>query len=243
MSLNKTVIDGRINILESIPNNMSKVAILIHGFGESKERISDHLDVLNKNGIGIIGFDLPCHGEDSSNDHDFKLSTSIDYLNKVIYYSKKYNVPIILIGTSFGGYVLLNRINNVNEHFYKVFLKYPAVNFYDITKSKLGVDIDYFNNHEYYEFQNGKKMYYETVLEFKNSDIMEYFNKHNNDLFIIHGDKDETVYLHDIEYFSKKNNIKLYVVNGAPHGMKNYMDIVNDKLINFINGDINEERK
>lgn len=44
----------------------------------------------------------------------------------------------------------------------------------------------------------------------------------------------KTVLLSAVNYFCKKNNINLKVIEGAEHGMKNYLDLVNIKLLNFL---------
>ena len=51
----KKVIDDRIFCYFSIPNDVSKIVIYCHGFGESKDRINQHL-VLNDLGIGIVSY-------------------------------------------------------------------------------------------------------------------------------------------------------------------------------------------
>ncbi len=228
------VIDNMIYCSECIPDDMNKIVIYCHGFGENKERINQHNLILSNNKIGIVTFDLPCHGEDMSNDNCFTLTNSVNYLNKVIDYTRKYNVPISLMGSSYGGYVILSRINKIDELFDKVFLKFPAVNFYECTKRKLNIDIDYFEYNEYYLFSNGIKLYKESFIEFMNNNLMYNFNKHNNDIYVIHGDKDKTVLLTDVQYFCNKYNIKLDIIKGAEHGMKYYLDIVNDKLVEYI---------
>lgn len=233
-NIKKFILDNQIYCLESIPSNMNKIIIYCHGFGENKSRIEQHNEELNKNNIGIICFDFPCHGEDKSDDTKFNLTNSIDYLNKVIMYAKKYNVPISLMGSSYGGYIVLSRINKIDEKFDKVFLKFPAVNFYECTKRKLKIDIDYYDNHKYYEFLNGRKMFRDSFIEFMNDNLMKKFNKHNNDIYIIHGDEDKTVLLSDVETFCNKYNIKLDIIKGAGHGMKDYLDMVNKKLIDYM---------
>lgn len=218
----------------SIPDNVNKIVIYCHGFGESKERINQHYDVLNNNRIGIVSFDFPCHGEDKSDSSCFNLTNCLGYLDKVIKSIMEYNVPISLMGSSFGGYIVLSYINRYKAKFDKVFLKYPAVNFYECTVRKLGIDISYFDNHDYYEFLNGFKYKKDNFLSFMNDDLMESFDKCGNDIFIIHGDKDKTVLLSDVKYFCDIYDIKLEVIKGAEHGMKDYLDIVNEKLLDFI---------
>lgn len=234
MEIRKIIMKNEIYCYESIPDNLNKIIIYCHGFGENKDRINQHNEILNQNNIGIISFDFPCHGEDKSDDIKFNLSNSIQYLNEVITYSKKYNVLISLMGSSFSGYIILSKINKDDEKFDKIFLIFPAVNFYECTKRKLKIDLEYFDKNSYYEFLNGRKMYKSAFIEFMKDDLMNSFNKHSNDIYIIHGDKDRTVLLSDLDYFCKKHNITLKVIEGAEHGMKDYLDIVNDELINYV---------
>lgn len=230
----KKIIDDKIYCFFSIPDDVKKIVIYCHGFGESKDRINQHFEVLKDRGIGIVSFDFPCHGEDKSDDFCFDLSNSLYYLDRVIESVKGYGVPISLMGSSFGGYIALSYINKYKVRFDKVFLKYPAVNFYECTKRKLGIDIDYFDTHEFYTFLNGRKYSRSAFLEFMNDDLMDSFDKCGNEIYIIHGDKDRTVLLEDIKYFCDKYDIKLDVIYGAEHGMKDYLDLVNDKLLEFI---------
>ena len=67
-----------------------------------------------------------------------------------------------------------------------------------------------------------------------NDDLMSNFDKCDNNIFIIHGDKDKTVLLSDVKYFCDKYDIKLDVIYGAEHGMRDYLDLVNEKLLDFI---------
>lgn len=234
MDRRKFVLNNIILCCESIPKNMNSIVIYCHGFGENKDRIKQHYEILNSNNIGIISFDFPCHGDDKQDDIQFNLTNSIDYLNAVIKYVKKYDVPFCLMGSSFGGYIILSRINRVSEKIDKVFLKFPAVNFYECTKRKLKIDLNYFDEHEYYEFLNGRRLYKEGFIQFMNDNLMNKFDKHNSNIYIIHGDKDNTVLLKDVWYFCKKNNINLKVIEGAKHGMKDHLDIVNIELVNYL---------
>ena len=230
----KKVIDDKIYCYFSIPDDVRKIVIYCHGFGESKDRINQHFEILNRNQIGIVSFDFPCHGEDMSDDSCFNLSNSLDYLDKVIDSVKEYGVPISLMGSSFGGYIALSYINRFKVKFDKVFLKYPAVNFYECMTRKLGINDAYFDDHEFYSFLNGRKIYKDSFLQFKSDDLMCGFDKCENDIFIIHGDRDKTVFLSDVQEFCDKYDVKLDVIVGAEHGMKDYLDLVNEKLLDYI---------
>ena len=100
-------------------------------------------------------------------------------------------------------------------------------------KRKIRIDDSYFDNNNYYELPSGYRIYNKIYFDSKEHDIMKNFNKYNNNIYIIHGNMDKTVLLEDVKEFTKKNNIKLNIVDGASHGMKEYLDIVNEEIINF----------
>lgn len=233
--MEKFIIDNKIYCLFSKCDNMQGIVIYCHGYGDNKERIYQHDSVLNNNGYGIISFDFPCHGEDKTDCIDFTYDLCMDYIDKVVKYIKNnyQDIPISIIGSSFGGYLTLNYINDKRYLFKKVFLKYPAVNFYECTKRKLKIDDDFFNQNEYYELPSGYRLYKQFYFESKEHDIMLNFNKCKNDIYIIHGNCDETVLIDDVIKFAKKNKITLNIVDGATHGMKDHLDLVNNQIISF----------
>lgn len=227
----------RIKFKTSFCDNMKGIVIYCHGFGESKDRIIQHSDILNENNIGIISFDFPCHGADTTNFKDITYDLVISYMDEITKYIKEQypEIPISIIGSSFGGYMVLNYINDKKYLFNKVFLKYPAVNFYECIKRKLFIDDNYFNDNVYYELPSGYRLYKKFYFDCKEHDIIKNFNKYDNNIYIIHGNMDKTVLLDDVKEFTKKNNIKLNVIDGASHEMKEYLDIVNEELITFLN--------
>ena len=217
-----------VKYIEIIPDNMKSIVIYCHGFGDNKNRIYQHDKILNENNIGIISFDMPCHGEDDTSYFNFNLDICLSYLKEIVNYVKKYNVDIYSIGSSFGGYILLEYVRRYND-ISKVFLKFPAINFYECTKRKLNLN-DNFNDKEFIDLPNFKL--YKNSFNFFNSDLIDNFNT-KSDIYIIHGDKDKTVLLEDVEKFCLRYNINLKVIEGAEHGMKDYLDLVNEEIINY----------
>ena len=217
-----------IKFIEKIPDNMKSIVIYCHGFGDNKDRIYQHDKILNDNNIGIISFDLPCNGEDNTPYDKFNLDNCISYLKEIVEYVKKYNVDIYSIGSSFGGYILLEYVRRYDD-ISKVFLKFPAVNFYECIKRKLNID-DNFDNKDYIELSNFK-LYKDSFKSF-NTDLVNNFST-KSDIYIIHGDKDKTVLLSDVHNFCTHFNIRLKVIEGATHGMKDYLDLINEEIINY----------
>ncbi len=217
-------------------DNMESIVIYCHGFGENKDRIYQHSDILNSKKIGIISFDFPTHGEDNVNYEDFTIELGLKYIDEIVNYIKiNYpKIPISFLGASFGGYMVLNYINQTKTKYHKIFLKYPAVNFYECIKRKLHIDDKYFNDKEYFELPSGYRIYKNSYFSTKKYDIMNNFNKYNNDIYIIHGNMDKTVLVEDVIDFCDKNNIKLNIFDGATHGMEEYQKQVDDELIYFL---------
>ena len=220
----------------SFCNNMKSIVIYCHGFESNKDRMNQHVNILNENNIGIISFDFPTHGEDKTKFEDFTIELGLNYIDEIVNYLKTNypNIPISFIGSSFGGYMVLNYINQTKTKYHKIFLKYPAVNFYECIKRKLHIDDKYFDNQEYFELPSGYRIYKNSYLSTKKYDIMNNFNKYNNDIYIIHGDIDKTVLVEDVIKFCNQNNIKLNIFDGASHGMEGYQKEVNEELIKHL---------
>lgn len=219
---------NEINTIEYVPKNTNKVIIYVHGLGSDKTFINRFYKQLNDNNIGVIAYDQPCHGDDMQDFINFSLNKCIDYLNKVINYTKeKYNCNIYLFGSSFGGFVILNKLlqRNIN----KTFLMCPAVNFWDIVKYKTGIDDGYFEKHEYLPMYNNIKIYKHNYLEFKIANEYIKKNKFSN-VFVIHGKNDKTVKYSDIVNFCNKSKLKLQIIENGEHELYGY----EEEIIRFI---------
>ena len=92
----------------------------------------------------------------------------------------------------------------------------------------------YFDTHEYFKLPSGYRIYKKSYFSAKENNIMESFNKYDNDIYIIHGDKDKTVLLEDVQKFCITNNIQLKIFPNAEHGMKDCLNEVNNELIKFL---------
>ena len=77
--------------------------------------------VLNNN-VVVVSFDFLGHGDDKTDFSFFTLSLCIEYLEEVIKYTKdKYNVPVCLFGSGFGGYVILIDLLEVISIYIRLF--------------------------------------------------------------------------------------------------------------------------
>ena len=210
--------------------NIEKIIIYCHGLGSNKSYASRFYEELLKNNIGIIAFDFPGHGEDRTDFSQFSLALCIQYLEQIIQYSKEtYNVPIYLFGSSFGGFVILNKLIQNSMNIEKVILMCPAINFFDILNRKTNIKEDYYNSHEYLPLYNGIKIYPKTYFELKKANN-EVKNYNFNDIAIIQGTDDKTVLCNEIQAFCLKNNLKLKIIEEGKHELYKF----DNEIIKFI---------
>lgn len=227
---------NNINCFANFFDSMDSVVIYCHRFSENRREIYNHVFDLNRKKIGIITFDFPCHGKDTTNCQDINYDLCYQYIDNIVKYVKeKYpNTKIILMGVSFGGYMALNYINDSKMKFDKVCLLCPAINFYECMKRNLNIDDSYFNNHDYYELSSGYKIYKNFYFDCKKHDIMNNFNNHKNEIYIIQGSLDKTVLANDVIYFGKKNHLKTNIIIGADHDLDSNSFIVKEELLDYL---------
>ena len=224
------LVNNKIYTFMAVDDSVDRIVIYCHGLGANKIWATRFYDYLLTNKIGIISFDFPGHGEDKTDFVYFNLSLCISYLEEMIDYVKiKYNVPIYLFGSSFGGFVILNKLIKTDINIKKAMLMCPAINFCEIIERKLGISLDYFNTNEFVPLYNNIKIYKDAYLEFKNGNnaVKNYEFKN---VSIIQGTLDRTVLYDDISKFCKKNNLKLTTIEGGKHELYGY----DEEIINFM---------
>ena len=224
------LVNNKIYTFMAVDDSVDRIVIYCHGLGANKIWATRFYDYLLTNKIGIISFDFPGHGEDKTDFLYFNLSLCISYLEEMIDYVKiKYNVPIYLFGSSFGGFVILNKLIKTDINIKKTMLMCPAINFCEIIERKLGISLDYFNTNEFVPLYNNIKIYKDAYLEFKNGNNAVKNYEFQN-VSIIQGTLDRTVLYDDISKFCKKNNLKLTTIEGGKHELYGY----DEEIINFM---------
>lgn len=234
----KVKIDNDINCFRVIPEDMKNIIIYCHNLGSDSSWALRFYKELCNHQIGIIAPDFPSHGLDNTDFKKFNLNLCLLYLDTVIKYVKRIypDVKINLLGSSFGSYIILNRLIRNIEHFNTVLLMCPYVDLESIFKEQHNLTQEYYQNHEY-KFLYGKvKLYYNTYLDFitnkvlNNSKIIR-----NNNIYVIYGTDDKVISLEMIESFCYNLNIPLTKVKGAPHEFYSYLNEVNKFIIDKVN--------
>lgn len=227
---------NNINMFNAMPNNNpDKIIIYCHGLGANRCWATRYYKELLENNIGIIAFDLPGHGKDKTPFTKFTLELCLSYLEQVISYAKNtYQSKLYLLGSSYGGFVLLNKLMIQNKDIEKTFLISPAINFCEIIERKAGININ-----EYLKTTNHINIFYDIDIYKepynkmkKQEQLIKHF--HFNNISIIHGKKDRTVLLKDVETFSTNNNLKLKIVEEGKHELHGHEREIVDFILENI---------
>ena len=230
-------IDNDINCFKAIPNNMEHIVIYCHNLTSDSTWALRFYEELLKNKIGVFSFDLPSHGNDNTDYKKFNLTLCLNYFNIVINYVKRTypNVKINLLGSSFGSYLILNRLLRNIEHYNSVMLMSPCINIKDYFNKQFEINEEYFNEHDYKLIYGKTKIYKNTYLDFLNNSEFDNRVTRNNNVYIIHGEDDRIIDKENIKEFCNNLNIELTLVPNAPHEFYSYIKQLNKFIINKIN--------
>lgn len=209
---------------------INQIIIGIHGFGGDKESsvLIKMAESLKNTNIALLTYDLPCHGENENN-KSLSLKDCLNSVKEVYEYVKSNyaGIPISFFATSFGGYLLLNFLqeNEINSN--KIILRAPAIKMAKVIKDVIlpehGFSVSDLNTNPVnvgYE----KECFIDArfVEELQEYDLNKNYNK-NYFLNVLQGKKDTTVNPADNEeFFNAKciNNYKIYYFEEADHRFK-----------------------
>ena len=238
-----------IGINEFIPSNLKGIIIYLHGFGSSKDspKMYTFAKIVSPLGIGLITFNYPNHGLSKAGKDDFTLENCLSDFDTVEQYiRKKYEkIPIGLFGTSLGGYLILLKINKIeNPDYFCIILRAPAIKMDECFKNNLLKDsLKDFRKNGYIYAGFSKKIrvpykFYDEILKNKLFDI---YNK-EYPMLIIHGTKDKIAPYIDCVKFMKSKNKKIILekIEGADHRMnepgsiENCFKLAKDYIISLL---------
>lgn len=225
-SINKSGCSIRCKLYYNNLKSVSRVVVCGHGFGGSKdnraaEKFADH--VLKKfKDIALITYDEPCHGD------DVKKKLSLDdcgaYISLVTEHARsRFGVEKVYgYATSFGGYQFLKYISENENPFFKIALRCPAVNMYDVLSQCImePADLKMLANGKPVAvgFDTKIKVNKQFLDELKKADITKRdYKPFSDSIFIMHGTKDSVVSFDTVKRFAQDNSIKFTAVENADH--------------------------
>ena len=208
---------------------LKEMIIACHGFAGDKESSAIKLlaEEMIKNGVGVICFDFPGHGESETDGTKLTIDNCIQDINVIEDYIKvNYNVPISIFSTSFGAYLTLINIARNKKTYKNIILRSPAIKMANIYRyTLLREDYNEYKNRGYTKlgFERELIIPYHFMEELNENDIFEiYKDIEIPPIYIVQGDKDDIAPIEDTKKFVSMNNknIKLYIIEGADHRMK-----------------------
>ena len=220
-------IDNKVNArIFKCNGENNDVLVAIHGFTGSKRSSSNKVigEALSREGFDVITFDLPRHG-DNSKDTPIRYSECIETLKIVDSYVKENykGKRISYIATSYGGYLLLNMLNDTNYEYHKIILRVPAIFIDEVFSNVIFKDnISTLKDGNILDVEGIKidEYYYNELL---NNRLIDKYSNNTRFLNIIQGKKDDTVdYLKNEIFYENncKDNYKIYYFENSGHSFK-----------------------
>jgi len=212
---------GRIcGVLHQV-GNKNEIVIIVHGHSATKKTSAKiNSDELNKIGINALRIDLDNQGE---SELDFKTGCNIsNYIKQVEatinFVKKKGFKEISLIGTSFGGNVVLMTALKHPE-IKRIFLRASTYDFQKELLTKFGVDrIKEFKNRGMISYDNKTYFDFNCYEDAKDYSIFEHAKEIKQPIMIIQGDEDKEVdYLVAQKILGNFPNARLHIIKGADH--------------------------
>lgn len=209
--------------------NINSVILGVHGFAGDKDssmlyKLATEIDPI---GGALICFDFPAHGDSEADEKSLSVENCIGDLIAVSeWIDKEYpTARKFIFATSFGGYITLLSSEKLKN--YKLILRAPAVTMPKVLlESVLQISADQFKEMDTVMCGFDRKIklpysFYENLTHYNPFDIY-----YENEMLIIHGDKDDIVPIRDVESFANTcNNGKLIIIRNADHRFKNKGEI------------------
>lgn len=221
--------------------NLREMIIACHGFAGDKDSSAIKLlaEEMIKNGVGVICFDFPGHGESETDASKLTIDNCIQDINIVEDYIKENykNVPINIFSTSFGAYLTLINMAKNHKIYKNIILRSPAMKMANIYRhTLLRENENDYKNRGYTKlgFERELIIPYNFMKELDNNDIFKmYQDIVIPKIHIIQGDKDDIAPIEDTKEFAAMNqeNVQLYIIEGADHRMKGEGEL--EKVIEY----------
>ena len=215
------------NFTQQQAPGLEKFVICIHGFSSNKNgvKIAILMRELAKQNIGVVAIDLPGHGENKTK---LTIDNCIKDISDVETSLRRYNKPISLYGSSFGGYVVMAYLLHSTKSYDEVLLIAPVV---DAHKMYSKIEK---------ETQNGIFISPELIKSMARHNVIDNA-KSLKDLKIIYAEKDITVENNEILTLADLVSAELFEIKGAGHWFDGRGEL--DKLIKIALTIYNETKK
>lgn len=208
------------NFDEKDASALKTIFIAVHGLSNSKNTyVFSHMEEdLRKNGIGMIRFDLPGHGDRKK--EKLTVEACLKSIREVEDYVRGfYRGPISLTGASFGAFLLLRYLDNNPRRYGSVILRAPALYQYSIWRndsSDKGRDLIICLEQGKDAIHGGTEIAPSVLSDFFRYDIFKHLNI-KEDVTLLYGTRDVTISNDRIKELAKIKGWKLIPLDGADH--------------------------
>lgn len=222
-----------------IPENCTKIIILIHGLSSSKEseNASYMMKYFTEKGVGAVAYDQPGHGMEEAANEALLLKNCLDSLAFVEKYLRgKYpDAEICYFGSSFGGYVLGIYLARKLNSGRKAFMRCSAVIFPQMIVGDVHAEPDpeameFLNRQGYIDAMvDGQSVRFlkEFLEELKANSMIDIYNEalpDNVEISFVHGEKDSVVPAHAVKAFAEKHGYPIVIVPDEGHSISNSLN-------------------
>lgn len=205
----------------NIEGDEDKVLVMAHGFTSSKESptVTMMMQKLPAENVGVMSFDFPAHGESPADGRELRLKNCISDLDTVAGFAKS-KAPcadVILFGSSFGAYVALLYITEMNGaegekttvdgSGIRAFFRSAAVNMPVLFDGEEG------SSHRYSDMIVTSDF----ISDLRSNDLFTKFIRGDADLKMIHGTADEVIDYKKAEVFAEREGIELIAIKNGDH--------------------------
>jgi pimeloyl-ACP methyl ester carboxylesterase len=211
--------------LAFIPVEPSMVLLVAHGFRGAKEnggKIYSFASRLQELGIAVYAFDFIGSGASDGSFADITLSRQADDLAVVMDYAyKRHQLPLLLLGRSFGGSTVMAR-GSTDQRVAGFILWSTPVMLKDCFARIMGSDFNKLKKGKSVRFQDEAGEFALNpgfVQDFDLHDMEHYLAAiASRPVLLVHGKEDEAVDFANAEYAARQlTNARLYLVDQADH--------------------------
>ena len=214
--------------LHSINGREEIVCVVVHGFGSSKESPTAKMlfEELPPLGISVIAFDFPAHGESGVDGEYLRLANCLTDLAVAEARARSLapGAEIVYFGSSFGAYITLVYLA-VNGHYgRRAFLRSAAVTMPKLIhhlkpeqKAQLEKAGEFTLDAEEYGYIRPLKLTQGFFDDLERHDVFTLWREDMAELWMIHGEDDQTILLEDARPFAEKFQVPFTVVPGGDH--------------------------
>lgn len=214
-----------IPMLSAAGADTKEILLCLHGFAGSKRSsvIAAVAEALKGDGIGVVTFDWPAHGESSAPGAALTVENCLEDLTAVYASLRAHGLPVSCFATSFGGYLATLWRHEHPSAFRKLILRSPALKMNEVFDRILtDEEKTALLNGGTITVERGRPMTLDRAFSdgLARHDAFSPSAPSPDSILILQGDRDEVVLPQDTAAYAEKNGICIEWFRGSDHYYK-----------------------